>query len=756
MCCCVLPHTLRRLRCVGFSLLVLHLLVHSALPSLAAPAAAEGPEAVSAAAEDTASAPDPLRWFRPERRAAQERLEQFLLEAPSPEKLRRFHDALSSAPHVAGTPGDRKVIEWLAAEMAAMGLEVERQELWLYLPRPVKAEVEITAPAPISLPVQEAVLPEDPYSGHPDLTFGWNAYSASGEVEAGVVYANYGTKGDFEQLAELGVEVEGKIVLARYGRNFRGYKAKFAQEAGAVGLLMYLDPERNGYVRGRMWPVGGYAHPSSIQRGSILTLPYPGDPLTPFVPAVEAAERLDPEAVAFPQIPVQPVGWEAAQQILSRLQGPPVPEAWQGALPFNYRLGAAAQEEDTAGADPGVRVRLAVEQDRGLARTENVVGVLPGATHPEEWLIVGCHHDAWSFGAGDPNAGTIVVLETARAFARAAEQGMRPARTLVFAHWAAEEQGILGSVEWVEAHREELAGKAVAYLNLDMAAMGTELGGSASPTLETVLAEATRGIPKARQPEVTVYDDWTRRAGRRAATELPVMGSLGGGSDHVGFYAHLGIPSAGVSAWGSPGVSYHTNYEDLAWYRQVVGEDYEPAVMMTRVAGRVLGRLANADVLPLDPALYGPETVRHVETLGERARERGVEVDLSALEARARSFAEHAAALRDRALAALAAGRLAGEELAAVNRALLTLERRWLHEPGLPERPWYRNLFGAPDADAGYSAWMLPAVRQAIEKGDAAAARRWAGVVLEVFDRLEADLEAGYRPLRERDTEVSR
>lgn len=677
--------------------------------------------------------PDPLRWFQPERRAAQEKLETFLMEAPSPDRLRTDHDRLSSAPHVAGSKGDQRVIETLAAAMEDMGLEVERQEVWLYLPHPVAAEVEITAPeeARRSLPVREAVLAEDPYSGHPDLDFGWNAYSGSGTAEGSVVYANYGTREDFDRLTELGIDLEGKIVVARYGGNFRGYKAKFAQQAGAAGLLLYLDPERNGYVRGRMWPVGGYANPTSIQRGSILTLPYTGDPLTPFEPATRDAERLDPKDVALPEIPVQPVGWQAAQEILSRMDGPPVPEDWQGALPFNYRL--------TGGDELKVQVR--VEQERKLTRTENVVGILRGARFPEQKVIVGCHHDAWSFGAGDPNAGTIVVLEAARVLTQAAARGWRPDRTLVFAHWAAEEQGIQGSVEWVEAHREELSEGGVAYLNLDMAAMGTELRGSASPTLETVLADATRGVPKAREPEVTVFDDWTGRSGRRSETELPAMGSLGGGSDHVGFYAHLGIPSAGVSASGSPGVSYHTAYEDLAWYRQVVGDDYEPAVMLTRVTTRFLSRLANADLVPLDPALYGPETLRHLEDLKTRAGERELEVDLGTLEERARRYGERAGAVRDRLIEALAAGRLDGDALAEANRLLMHLERRWLHEPGLPDRPWFRNLFGAPDANAGYSAWMLPALRQAIESGDATAVKEWTRVVQGVFERLEADID---------------
>lgn len=685
-------------------------------------------------------APDPLRWFAPEHRQEQETLERLLFEGPSPERLRTYHDLLSSEPHVAGSAGDRRVIELLAEIMGTFGLEVERQELWLYLPRPVRGEVRLVAPVERQLPVREAVLPEDPYSAHAALDPGWNAYSGNGSAEAGVVYANYGTKEDFERLEELGVEVAGKIAIARYGRNFRGYKAYFAEKAGAAGLLIYTDPEDSGYVRGRMWPVGGWAHPTSIQRGSVLTLPYPGDPLTPFEPATREAERRPPEKVAFHSIPVQPLGWDAASEILSRMEGAAVPEDWQGALPFNYRL--------TGGE--ALKVHMEVAQERQLTRTENVVGVLRGAEHPEQTVVVGCHHDAWSFGAGDPNAGTIVVLELARLFARAAEVGLRPDRTLVFAHWAAEEFGILGSVEWVEARRRELAEGGVAYLNLDMAAMGPNFNSSAAPTLQTLIAEATRGVPKAGDAETTVHEDWTARSGRRPGTELPAMGSLGGGSDHVGFYTHVGIPSAGMSGWGSPGVSYHTNYEDLAWYRRVVGEDYAPAVMLTRIAGRIAARLANADLLPMDPHLYGPETRRHLEGVAARAEELGVEADLAALEARALSFSEGASGRLDAALAALAAGELKGEALEAANRALLQLERAWIDERGLPGRPWYRSLYAAPDADSGYAAWMLPALRHAVEdagsrpgsEGEPRAVREAVERYLEIFDRLEERLEA--------------
>ena len=701
------------------------------------------PAPAAVGGESQAPLGDPLRFWRPDRAATEREFEAALRAVPDPTSLARHHELLSSAPHVVGTPGDLAVIDALERAFSALGLEVERQELWLYLPRPLAAELEIVAPERLALGLREDVLPEDPYSADPRLDFGWNAWSGSSEVTDGVVYANFGTKADFERLRQLGVAVAGRIVVARYGGNYRGYKAKFAAAAGAAGLILYTDPEDGGYGKGLMYPEGGWENDSAIQRGSLLTLPYPGDPLTPFVAATEGASRLDPAALDLPRIPVQPVGWRAARAILERMEGPPVPDdKWQGGLPFNYRL---------TGGD-ALRVRLKVEQAAGLTRTANVVATLRGAVYPDELVIVGCHHDAWSFGAGDPNAGSIVVYEAARSFAAAAARGRRPARTLVFANWAAEEPGIVGSVEWVEAHAAELGAHAVAYLNLDMAVMGTDFEASAAPTLGRAIVEATAAVTQverlaAVEPPAgtagggrTVYDAWLARSGARPASDLPELGTLGGSSDHVGFYSHLGIPAAGVGAGGSPGASYHTAYEDLAWYRKVVGDDYRPAVMVTQVVDVLLARLADPDLLPLEPAAYGREAREHLDAIAKRARELGVDVDLGPLLAAARRQEERGSEAEKDLLAALAAG-LDAASLARANAILLVLEREWLLAEGLFGRPWFRNLYAAPDADSGYAAWMLPALRQAVEERDADGARAAVALYLGVFERLESRLD---------------
>ncbi|MEM8932450.1 MAG: M28 family peptidase, partial [Acidobacteriota bacterium] len=711
-----------------------------ALPAAGHQDPAPQPVETEAATQPSVETPNPYRYWPADVAAEQAELEAFLDAVPSPERLADWHERFSSEPHVAGYPGDLRLIDKMADYLRSFDLDVEVHQFTTLLAKPVSARLEIVAspeldadalvfgPAaelPLALPVKERVIDEDPFTNHPDLLIGWNAYSGSGDVTAKVVYANFGRKEDFERLRALGVEVEGKIVIARYGGNFRGFKAKFAEEAGAVGLVMYTDPGDAGYGVGAVYPEGGWANSSYIQRGSVKALPYPGDPLTPGVEATADVERLDVDSVGLPTIPVQPVGWNAAFEILRRMDGGTVPRDWRGGLPMAYRLEGGEELE----------IRLAVEQTRELVETANVLGTLRGAVHPDEIIVVGGHHDAWSFGAGDPNAGTILIFEAARSFAAAlAQEGERPDRTIVFANWGAEEYGIIGSTEWVEGRRELLS-KAVAYINLDGSAMGTTFRSSASPSLKTLITEIARDVPQAHDETVPVYTHWL---GER---DVPPFGNLGGGSDHVGFYCHLGIPSVSLAAGGSPGVSYHSNYENLTWYRQVVGDDYAGARMLTRMVNRFVSRLANAPLLPLDPSRYGTDARRHLAALGERAEQRGVEIDLDALEAAATAHAERAERIWSDLTAAVADGRLADDELASVNAVVLGLERRWLHEPGLPNRPWFKNLFAATDPDSGYAAWMLPALRWVVERE---ATDRWNeihGVYLDAFRRLDAALD---------------
>lgn len=668
--------------------------------------------------------------------------ERALLAVPTREELLRLHQMLADEAHVAGTPGDWRTIEEIEAAFWAMGASpsgaaldgwtVEVEEFWPLLARPVGATLEIVGAGPdggaVPLELRERPVLGDPgsMSADPLVTLAWNAYSGSGDVTAEVVYANYGTKQDFERLRSLGIDCAGKIVIARYGGNYRGYKPRYAEEAGAAGLIIYTDPADSGYTRGAVYPQGGWANDCCIQRGSIVTLGYQGDPLTPGVFATRDAARLDVNEVDLPRIPVQPIGYGAAMEILKRMAGETLPadlQAWQGGLGLDYRL--------TGG--PGLRVRLAVEQVREVMRTANVIARLEGSGTPEErsqYVVIGCHHDAWVRGAADPTCGTIAMLEAARSFASLAARGIRPRRSVLFAAWGAEEFGIIGSSEFVEKRRDDLTRNCVGYINLDMASMGPQFGASASPELKTLVAECARAVPAARGSDgVSVFDEWLERSrpkdpgavssARAGEREEPPIGDLGGGSDHVPFLMHAGVPSMSFGSGGSAGNSYHSVYDSLPWYWKVVGDDYEPALMITRMASLAAFRLASAPAVPHDVA-------RAYREFSARARELDSLAVARGLAARESPEAWGVPGL-ERA-AALAEARAARESRLAFGAASTETGSRWLVESGLPGRPWFRNWYVATDETSGYANWLLPAVRRAIESGDrgavdAAAAR---------------------------------
>ena len=666
--------------------------------------------------------------------------EAALVAVPTRESVLAFHQMLAAEPHVAGSPGDRRVIEGLVQAFTQMGLDVRTHEFWAYLARPVEAIVEVVEPERLSLITAEEPLPEDSFSAHPERTPGWNAYSGSGDVTSGVVYANYGTKADFARLAELGVDVTGKIVICRYGGNFRGYKAKFAQQAGAAGVIIFTDPADSGYAKGIPYPEGGFSNSTCIERGSITTLPYSGDPLTPGIEATRDAKRLDPATLDLPKIPVQPVGWASAAEILKRMTGPGVPSGWQGGLPFAYRI---------SGGDR-LRVRVKVVQEREIIPTANVIATLRGASEPDTSIIIGCHHDAWVCGAADPTCGTIALLESARAFTQAARDGRAPARTVVFAAWGAEEFGIIGSSEWVEANRDQLVRSAAMYINLDMASMGPDFGSSATPSLRPVISAAAKAVPQARAPGKTVYEAWIARGEDASLPGLPRMGDLGGGSDHVAFLCHAGIPSASMSAGGSKGNSYHSTFDTLPWYWKVVGEDYEPALMVTRMTSATAAHMASAPILPLSPARYGPETRRLLADLTKRGVELGViartdrEVTptLARLEGAAVQFGQRAAEVERKLAAAAAEGKLGDSARRRINSLLIQADRAWLSDEGIPGRPWFRSLYAASDEDSGYASWPLPALRWAVEHKDPAALAATEERYLAVFRQLTVIIDS--------------
>ncbi len=673
--------------------------------------------------------------------------------APSPANLRAYHDLLASEPHVAGTPGDLKVVDKLFDLFSQMQLLVEKHEFWAYLPRPVINEVAIVEPEAMQLELREKSLPEDPVTASPAITTGWNAYSGDGDVTGEVVYVNYGTRDDFEKLKALGVDLKGKIALARYGGNFRGYKAKFAQEAGAAGLLIYTDPADSGFAKGDEYPKGGYLNDTCIERGSLLTLPYAGDPLTPGIEASEHAERKSPADVALPKIPVQPIGWASAREIMKRMAGRELPAeltgekgSWRGKMPAEYRLEGGA----------GLKVRVHVVQERKLTRLFNVVAILPGREEPDRGVVIGCHHDAWGCGASDALSGMISLLEIARVTSELARADQPLRRSLVFCAWGAEEFGIIGSTEWVEAQVDQLQQATVAYLNLDMASMGPQFSSAAAPTLRTVIVEAAQTVPQPRATDgSTVFTDWISRGKDPIFRSSPTFGDIGGGSDHVAFWCYAGIPSAGLSGGGSKGTAYHTAYDTLSWYRKVVGEDYAPAKMIADMGLAIAKRLAGDPIIPIDLGRIGPETRRQLINLTERGRAIGfftpgdapIAAELGEVAAVAERFANRGRLLEQslRIMSKhIAQDGKEPESLRRINELLMRADRAWLSDAGVPaggegkpDRPWYRNLQVATDEDSGYGSWPLPALRAAIERKDKDMLLTQSRRYLNVFARLD-------------------
>ena len=685
-----------------------------------------------------AQEPGRVLGFSPEGSMAQYEFEELLIRTIDPDSVGRWARTLAARPHVAGTSAQvatrDSVIEW----HRAAGLDARYDSLVLYMPHPVRTSLERTYPAPETLELPEPPIAADPATQR-DAVPVFSAYSGSGAAEAEVVFAGHGLPADYRTLDSAGVSVSGRIVLARYGRSFRGIKAREAEARGAVGLLLYPDPAGDGFVRGEVYPEGPMRPARGVQRGSVLNST--GDPSTPDGPSLAGVPRVAEDSMeGTSRIPVLPIGYGAAAKLLEPLGGPAAPETWQGGLDLTYRFGPGPS-----------RARVEVRMETGAAAYHpayNTIAVLEGAIWPDEWVVIGAHRDAWSAGAIDNVSGTASVVEVARAFGALAAMGMRPRRTVVFATWDAEEWGIVGSIEWVEAHAERLRASVVAYVNQDAPVSGSSFGAAASPELKSLARAASRRVSEPTRGG-TIYDAWQARVAESLADDafsedLPV-GDLGGGSDHKGFYQHLGIPALGFGFSGRGGV-YHSMYDTPRWMQEFGDPGYVYHAAVARVAAVVVSRLANAEILPYDYA----ELARVVR---ERASQ--LEIELSAaLDAAAEhgpgdtaldaaadsrfaaSVRESLGALRQSldvieaegasfALArdsALARGRIGPATARRVNGLVRAASQALTSEEGLPGEAWSRQLLFAADPDNGYAALPLPAVRLALRSGDLLAA----------------------------------
>ena len=630
---------------------------------------------------------------------------------PTAASSRAHSAALAREPHVAGTAAQARTRDYVIARMKEWGLETEVRAYEIWMPHATSVAVWRVSPALKRLALEEPPIAGDATSAMPQYPT-VNGYSAAGDRTGEVVYANYGLIEDYARLDSLGVSVRGRIVVARYGRSFRGIKAREAEKHGAIALLIYSDPADDGFVKGDVYPEGPGRPARGVQRGSVMN--GAGDPSTPGYASKPGVRRLPRDSMPIPNIPVVPIGYGNAAELLRDLRGSSVPQSWQGGLPFRYHAG------------PGpVRARVRVtldESTRGWKTIWNTLGTLRGSELPDELVLVGAHRDGWGAGASDNVSGTVSVLESARALAGMARAGQRPRRSIVFATWDAEEWGIIGSSEYVEDDSLRLVHGAVAYLNQDGAASGPSFGGGGSPSLRATLRDVVAAIPDP-SGKGSVYEVWRRSARLASDTLVPQMGDPGGGSDFAGFSNHLGIPHADWGFGGGGGV-YHSAYDGLAWMRRFGDSTYVYHASAASIGAAMLLRLANARVLPYDYVEYARTMRAYVPAVHDALRTRGWQFGVTTLENAIGTFAGEAAEFATARERALAGAEPPAAALDSANAALLRVERALTRPQGLRRRPWYRNMVYAADENDGYATVVFPSVREAIRDGDATLTQR--------------------------------
>jgi N-acetylated-alpha-linked acidic dipeptidase len=654
--------------------------------------------------------------------------------------LRSWMKRLTARPHHLGSPYGKENAEFIAAQFRSWGYDTSIERFDVLFPTPKTRLVELLAPERYVAKLSEPALSEDATSNQAgEILPPFNAYSVDGDVTGDLVYVNYGVPKDYEVLERNGIDVRGKIVIARYGGSWRGIKPKVAAEHGAIGCLIYSDPRDDGWFEGEPYPKGGFRSEQSVQRGSVADMPvFSGDPLTPGTGATANARRLDrSSAPTLTKIPVLPISYGDALPLLRALGGPVAPESWRGGLPVTYHLGAGP-----------ARVHLKVEFDWNIVPAYDVIARLRGTDLADQWILRGNHHDAWVHGAADPVSGLVAMMEEARAVGALAKSGWRPRRTLVYAAWDGEEQGLLGSTEWVETHLAELREHAVAYINSDSYDRGF-LEAAGSHTLERFVTEVARDVEDP-QRKVTVLArlkakqlvDADTAAERRELRERPLirLGALGSGSDYTPFLQHAGIASLniGYGGEGDYGV-YHSAYDSFDHYTRFVDPTFDYGIAQAKTTGRMMLRLANADFLPFEASTlastvsrYLDDLVKLAETMREETEDRNRllregTVELASDPAdpfvapKEKDPVPHLelAPLRNAVERLKKSARAFDNKPERDDRVVMRLERALTREEGLPQRPWYRHHVYAPGLYTGYGVKTLPAVREAIEM------RRW-------------------------------
>jgi N-acetylated-alpha-linked acidic dipeptidase len=727
-------------------------------------------------AADTPS--ESLLGFSPARGAGQHSLEQRFDAALDPTQLKEWMRRLSARPHHLGSPYGKDNAEFIAAQFRSWGFDTRIEEFRVLFPTPRIRVVEMVAPTVFRAALAEPMLEEDPTSGQAAEQLPvYNAYSVDGDVTGDLVYVNFGVPRDYEELERRGIDVKGKVVLARYGGSWRGIKPKVAAEHGAVGCLIYSDPHEDGYFQGDVYPRGPYRNDTGAQRGSVADMPlYPGDPLTPGVGATpERARGIDlSRAKTLTKIPVMPISYGDALPLVKALGGPIAPESWRGALPVTYHLG------------PGpTKVHLKLAFDWNLVPAYDVIARLAGSERPDQWVVRGNHHDAWVNGAEDPISGLVALMAEAKSVGALHQSGWTPKRTIVYAAWDGEEPGLIGSTEWAETHDAELQQKAVAYVNSDSNGRGFfQVQGS--HTLEKFINQVARDVP---DPETKVSvaqrlrarriadDKEEGKEERKEIRDRPDLriGALGSGSDYTPFLQHLGIASLNIAFSGENGNGiYHSIYDSFAHYTRFNDPTFEYGVALAKVGGRTVLRLAEADVVPFEFTAFSDTLGRYVKEVSKLAddmrekteednrlardntlvlaadpRERLVApkakeavpfVNFAPLQNALAKVQESARAF-DRARAARAEGALPVEAQKAVDEVLMHAEQALTRPEGLPVRPWFRHQVYAPGFYTGYGVKTLPGVREALEQRDWKAAEEQAVLAARTLEAFAVQID---------------
>ena len=694
----------------------------------------------------------------------------------NPQNLDDWMKHMSSKPHHVGSPWSKQNAEFIAEKFESWGFETQIEIFDVLMPFPIIRKLEMVGPNKVSLQLKEPAFDEDATSGiTKDLLPGFNAFSADGDVTAELVYVNYGIPADYEELERLGIKVEGKIILARYGGSWRGIKPKVAREKGAIGCILYSDPKDDGYFQGDVYPDGPYRMEHGLQRGSVLDMPlYPGDPLTPGYGAKPDVERLAIEdAPTIMKIPVMPISYADALPLLKALEGPVAPSSWRGALPVTYHIG------------PGpIKVHLQLKFDWGLRRAYNPVAKLKGSVYPDEWIMRGNHHDGWAQGAADPISGMVSLMEEARAIGELVKTGWRPKRTLVYAGWDAEEPGLLGSTEWVEYHLDEIQEKMVVYINTDGTGVGF-MGVSGSHSLEKFVNEVASELKDPVQ-DVTLK--------KRIRSRLRISGNkdaerddlriypLGSGSDYTAFIHHAGVPALNIGFGGeSGGGSYHSIFDSYDHYKRFSDGDYIYGTTLAKVNGRLVLRLSEADILPFrfmnmaeNIGTFIESNKKLAKTVAEKTKRRNrllnekaftisanpkktylppkrlddvPEFDFTPLEA-AHQRLKTSAMNYEKALSSMKKGSMSAEIKIQVNRLLKDVEQAMTREEGLPRRNWFKNMIYAPGYYTGYGVKTLPGIREGLEERKWDETHLFIGEVTRALDRASAKINAATEILK--------